>query len=99
MREYWLSCVKSLIPLAPPSLLAKKTSSVAGTHIGASCAKAKLSFCAMSVRDGFDPSTSRNSFEKIWIMGSVLDVGLKSCDELRNVPFKPSTAKDRGSMS
>ena len=40
--ETWLLWSMSLIPSAPPSLLAKKTSSVAGTQIGTSCANAKV---------------------------------------------------------
>ena len=96
--ETWLLWSMSLIPSAPPSLLAKKTSSVAGTQIGASCANANVSFWDMRRILAFGPSTSRNTSENTWKKGGVSLVGLNGSELLRKVPLGPRTAKERKSM-
>lgn len=95
----WLLWFRSLIPSGPPSLLAKNTSFVAGTQIGASCANAKVSFSAITRIDGFVPRIERKSSLKIWKNGGVVPVGLKSVEVLRNGPDDPRTANVRGSTS
>lgn len=91
----------SLFPKVPPPLLAKKTSSVSETYIGASCANANVSLDATSWIDGSDPSIVKKASLKIWKNGGSVEVGLKNLenDESRKEPVAPRTANDRGSTN
>lgn len=98
-RLLWLISLK---PRAPPSLLAKKTSSVSGTQIGASWAKAKPGFDATTRMDAEVPRTLvTKSGWKIWKNGGLVFVGLKNCviEDCRKVPFSPRVANDCGLMN
>ena len=75
--DTWLLWSTSLRPSGAPSRLAKYTSSVSGTHTGASCANAKSGFAAIARSVAAGPRTSRKSGEKTWKKGGVVLVGLK----------------------
>lgn len=97
----WLLWLRSLLPKAPPSLLAKKTSSVGGLNTGASCAKAKVALDATSWIEGLDPKISKKASSNIWKNGGLVDVGLKNWlkEDVRKEPLAPNTANDFGSMN
>ena len=84
------------MPNAPPSLLEKNSSSVSGIHTGASCAKEKLSFSAISRMEALLPNTSKNEGSKTWKNGGVVPVGLNSSESFLNGPFGPITLNDSG---
>lgn len=83
--------------------LAKKTSSVDSTQIGASCAKATEALDEITRREGVSPRMERNEGSNIWKIGGVDEVGLKKellNDELRKLGLLgPRTAYVLGSMN
>ena len=91
--DTWLLWSMSLWPSGDPSRLAKYTSSASGSHIGASCAKAKSGFEAMERIVAVDPRMRRKSSSKTWKNGGVVLVGLKSWvkADWRKDPFTPRT--------
>lgn len=91
----WLLWSMSLKPSGPPSLLAKKSSSVVGSNMGASCANAKPGLEAIATMDACGPRMSRKSSWKTWKNGAVVLVGL-NVDVLRKWPPAPRTANDAG---
>lgn len=99
--DTWLLWAMSLIPSAPPSLLANVTSSVLGSQIGASCAKANVGFAATARTVALGPRMRRNAGSNTWKNGGLVFVGLRnSVNALwRNAPLFPSAAKERGSTS
>ena len=90
----------SLKPSAPYPL-EKNTSSVSGTHTGASFANAKSGLAAMERMVAFGPRMSRNSGWKTWKNGGDVRVGLKNSvmASLRKEPLMPRTLNVRGSTS
>lgn len=90
------------VPEGSP-LLAKNTSSVDFTQIGASAAKATELLDEITRKEGVFPRTERNEGSNIWKTGGVAEVGLKNellNDELRKLGlFGPRTAYVFGSMN
>ena len=73
----WLLVSQSLNPRGPPFWLLKNSSSVSGTQMGASCAKAKLGLTAIARMDGSEPMTLRKPGWYTWKNGGEMLVGLK----------------------